>query len=130
MDVLAAVDGSENSMRALRFATEFAARYDAALHVVHVTDQRTEATERILASAEAVLEEADVDSDVELAVVTEMAVPTARAAGKELLDLVADEGFDHVVVGHHGAGRVERAILGSASETVVRGTTVPVTVVP
>ncbi|WP_435146622.1 universal stress protein [Halobaculum sp. P14] len=130
MDVLAAVDGSENSMRALRFAAEFAARYDAALHVVHVTDQRTEATERILASAEAVLEEADVDSDVELAVVTEMAVPTARAAGKELLDLVADEGFDHVVVGHHGAGRVERAILGSASETVVRGTTVPVTVVP
>jgi nucleotide-binding universal stress UspA family protein len=33
-------------------------------------------------------------------------------------------------MGHHGSGRIERALVGSAAETVVRGETVPVTVVP
>ena len=130
MDVLAAVDGSDNSMRALRFAVEFADRFDAGLDVVHVTDRETDATEEVLARVDAVLESVDVDGECELDVVEGLELPTAREAGKELLALVSERGYDHVVIGHHGAGHIERAILGSASETVIRGTAVPVTVVP
>ncbi|WP_049947833.1 universal stress protein [Candidatus Halobonum tyrrellensis] len=130
MDVLAAVDGSDNSMRALRFAVEFADRFDGELDVVHVTDRETEATEEVLRRVDEVLASAGGEADFELDVVEGLELPTAREAGKELLSLVSDRGYDHVVVGHHGAGHIERAILGSASETVVRGTSVPVTVVP
>lgn len=130
MDVLAAVDGSDNSMRALRFAVEFADRFDADLDVVHVTDHETEATDEVLARVEEVLASAGADATPELDVVDDLDIPTARGAGKELLALVSERGYDHVVVGHHGAGHIERAILGSASGTVVRGTSVPVTVVP
>lgn len=128
--VLAAIDGSDNSMRALAFAADLAARYDAELHAVHVSDGETAATEEIFDRAREVLADSDVTAEVELRKTTEMPVRTARAAAKELLAYVADEEIDHVVMGHHGAGRVERAMLGSASETVVRGATVPVTVVP
>ncbi|SHH12707.1 universal stress protein [Halobaculum gomorrense] len=129
MDVLVAVDGSENCERAIRAAAEFSDRYDAALHVVHVSDSETTATERVIAHAERVLAAVDSDADVELDVI-EMTLPTDREVAKELLDLVEHEGFDHVFMGHHGAGVVERAILGSAAEGVVRNATVPVTVVP
>jgi len=59
-----------------------------------------------------------------------MASPTAGRVGDEILAHADDIEADHVVMGHHGAGMVERAILGSAAETVVRGEAVPVTIVP
>lgn len=128
--VLAAIDGSDNSMRALSFATELAVNFDATLHAVHVSDAETEATEAVLEEAREVVADTAVDADLELLEVSEMPVRSARGAAKELLTYASDEEIDHVVIGHHGAGRVERAILGSASETMVRGATVPVTVVP
>ena len=130
MDVLVAVDGSDNSMRALRFGVEFADRFDASMDVVHVTDNETEATEAVVDRAGEVLDSVGVDVDPEVDVAATMEIPTAREAAKRLLELVFDRGYDHVVIGHHGAGTFERAILGSASESVVRGTPVPVTVVP
>ena len=54
----------------------------------------------------------------------------ANRVGQNILEMVEEEGYDHVVMGHHGAGAVERAILGSAAETVLRSNQVPVTVVP
>ena len=130
MDVLVAVDGSDNSMRALRFGVEFADRFEAELDVVHVTDRETDATDEVLARAEEVLASVGSEADCELDVVEGLELPTARGTAKELLALVAERGYDHVVIGHHGAGHIERAIIGSASETVIHGTTVPVTVVP
>ncbi|MFB6243438.1 MAG: universal stress protein [Halobaculum sp.] len=129
-EILAAIDGSDNSMRALQFAAELSVRYDATLHAVHVSDGETAATDEVLARARETLAETEATAEVELRETDEMTVRSARAAAKEILAYVEDNEVDHVVVGHHGAGRVERAMLGSASETVVRGSTVPVTVVP
>ena len=128
--VLAAIDGSDNSTRALAFATELAVKFGATLHAVHVSDAQTDATEAVLEEARETVADADVEAELELLEVSEMPVRSARGAAKELLNYAASEGIDHVVIGHHGAGRVERAMLGSASETTVRGATVPVTVVP
>jgi nucleotide-binding universal stress UspA family protein len=130
MDVLVPIDGSDCSFRALEFAVDFAERYDAVCHVVHVTDAVTDATDTLLAQAHEKLDSLDSSADVELDVVDTLEMRAAKEVGKEILRLVEREGYDHVVMGHHGGGTVERAILGSAAETVVRGETVPVTVVP
>ncbi|MFC7097409.1 universal stress protein [Halobaculum marinum] len=129
MEVLVAVDGSDNSDRALRRAVAYAEAFDATVDVVHVSDGETSATDDVLERAEATLAELDAEADVSLDVI-EMGVPTDREVAKELLALVEREGYDHVFMGHHGVGMVERTILGSAAEGVVRNTTVPVTVVP
>ena len=130
MDVLVPLDGSDCSFRALAFAVDFADRYDATCHVVHVTDAETDATDTLLARAREELDDLDSTAAVELDVVDTLEMRAAKEVGKEILRLVERRGYDHVVMGHHGGGAVERAMLGSAAETVVRGETVPVTVVP
>ena len=57
---------------------------------------------------------------------------TARAAlrtgvpYREILDLVADERADLVVIGTHGRGGIDRALLGSVADRVVRLAPCPV----
>jgi nucleotide-binding universal stress UspA family protein len=130
MDVLVAIDGSDCSFRALAFAVDFADRYDADCRVVHITDAETDATDTLLVQARERLDGLDSEVNVELDVVDTLEMRAAKEVGKEILRLAENEGYDHVVMGHHGGGTVKRAILGSAAETVVRGETVPVTVVP
>ena len=130
MDVLVPIDGSECSFRALSFAVDFAERYDADCRVVHVTDAETDATDTLVATTREELDRLDSAANVELEVVDTLEIRAAKEVGKEILRLVEEHGFEHVVMGHHSGGAVERAILGSAAETVVRGGTVPVTVVP
>lgn len=130
MDILVPIDGSECSFRALDFAIEFAERFEAALHVVHVSDAETDATDEILSRARERLEEAGVDDDPEISTDVDLSFRPAETVGKDILKLVAERGYDHVVMGHHGGGTVERAMLGSAANTVVNEEAVPVTIVP
>lgn len=122
------VDDSDCSFRALGFGADMAARYDAALHVVHFADEETETTDAVVQRAERVLDARDVDADPEVS--TDLDVRSGGRTGSDILDLVDERGYDHVVMGHHGAGTIERAILGSAAETVLRSEKVPVTVIP
>lgn len=130
MDLLVPVDGSECSFRALRFAATFARRFDASLHVVHFTDVETDATTAILERVREVLDDERIDDVPELATDLRLEFRPAERVGENVVDLVEERGYEHVVMGHHGSGTVERAILGSAAETVIRAETVPVTIVP
>ena len=129
MDVLVPVDGSECSERALDFGVELAECFDGSIHVVHFTDRETDATEQIIDRAEERLAASPLTDDPEL-VRRGVDIRRADNVGDEIIALVGEEGYDHVVMGHHGSGRVERAILGSAAETVLRSEAVPVTILP
>jgi nucleotide-binding universal stress UspA family protein len=129
MAVLVPIDGSDCSVRALEFGVEFAERFDADLDVVHVTDHRTDATEKLVERANAVLAEAGMDQEVEI--ITDMRkFRASERVGKQILHLVEEEGYEHVVMGHHGTGVMGRALLGSAAETVLEESEIPVTTVP
>ena len=130
MDLLAPIDGSDNSFRALEFAAGMARCYDSSLHVVHFTDDETEATDTILERARRVLDAEGVDTDPEIETNVDIEFQPGNRVGEAIVDLVTDRGYDHVVMGHRGSGTVERAILGSAAETVVRSERVPVTIIP
>jgi nucleotide-binding universal stress UspA family protein len=130
MELLVPIDGSECSHRALDFAIEFARRFEASLHVVHVSDAETDATDEILARAREQLAEAGIDDEPEVSTNVDLAFRPAEQVGKDILELVEERGYDHVVMGHHGGSTVERAMLGSAAHTVVEEETVPVTIVP
>jgi nucleotide-binding universal stress UspA family protein len=130
MDVLVPIDGSECSFRALRFAANFARNFDATLHVVHFSDEATDATDEILARARSVLNAEDVDAELKLSEDVQLEFRPGDRVGENVLELVEENDYDHVVMGHHGSGAIERAILGSAAETIVRAEAVPVTIVP
>lgn len=128
--VLCPIDGTETSFRALEFAAELTSRFEAELDVVHITDERTDATEEILARAREILDAAGVDASPTVSLDLDLDFRPANHVGESVLELVEREGYDHVVMGHEGSGTVERAILGSAAETVLRAETVSVSVVP
>lgn len=128
--VLAPIDGSDCSFRALEFATGLAAEYDASLNVVHVTDEHTAATDDLQTRAGRLLEAAGVETTVEILVDLDLEFRPADQVGRTVLHLVTERGYDHVVMGHHGAGAFEKALIGSATETVVEADRVPVTIVP
>lgn len=129
MTVLVPIDGSECSERALRFAISFAQQFETGLHVVHVTDHPA-GTDELMDRATAVLEEAGIADDPDV-ILDVRQFRWAERVGKDVLALLEeDDEYEHVVLGHHGTGRVGRAILGSTTETIIQGTEVPVTVVP
>lgn len=128
--LLAPTDGSDCSFRALEFATDVAERYDATLDVVHITDARSPKTEAVLDRAETIIGASDVEAAVSVLTDLDLELRPADQVGETVLHLVETEGYDHVVMGHHGAGTFERAVIGSAAETVLHAERVPVTVVP
>lgn len=139
--VLVPVDGSPQSVSALRFATEEwpEARFTL-VHVINPAD--ADYRERALSGTEEWFRDekrearetfAEVKADVGL-VDSDRVVGEKITVGnpeKAIVDLLTDDDadYDHVVMGSHGRTGVSRIVLGSVAEEVVRHSPVPVTIV-
>ena len=135
--VLVPVDGSPQSLQALRFvSTEWVDVRVTLLHVINPVQRGYRAGvlpsgsedwyQDARADAEEILEEAQVELDVdgETATRTEVGRPAAT-----IVEVAGGDEFDHVVVGSHGRRGVSRLVLGSVAEHVARRSPVPVTIV-
>jgi universal stress protein A len=132
--VLAAVDFSESSRRALTFAARLARHAHARLHVVHAQDP-------LLASAaRAAGVDIDVETRAELSTFMQNAPPAGDwspflevadgTAVSVLCDTADRENADVIVVGAHGMSGIGRLMFGSTTEGVLRGADHSVLVVP
>lgn len=130
MDILVPIDGSEPSMRALRFGAKVAKRFESSLQVIHITDTETDATDQIIEQAETILREEGFHQEPAISADVDLGFRSADKVGQEILNIVESGDYDHVVMGHNGSGVVDRAILGSAAKTVLNANEIPVTVVP
>ncbi|MDR0372418.1 MAG: universal stress protein [Nitrososphaerota archaeon] len=127
--VLVAVDGSENSERALDFALDFAEKYSASLTVLNVTEVAATvySGDEMMTVAKDLhkLHEAILDRAVAHVKITKPSLivwPVLRE-GDPAIEIVATakEGeFDAVVLGHQGVGKVKGILLGSISGKVTR----------
>jgi nucleotide-binding universal stress UspA family protein len=138
--ILVPVDGSEYSLRALDVAIDLAHRLDAEIVVCHVVDLIKAAS---LSSGEAQLVEeclemleSDAQHIVDAAVkrASAMVAASSRVVEGSPVDeiqrLAAELQPIFVVIGSHGRTGLNRLIMGSVAEGVVRGSTVPVLIVP
>lgn len=127
-DLLVPTDGSEHADDALSYALTLAERTGARVHVCSVVNPYTlskvselrearETAEGIVADAEARVEEAGLDA------VTAVREGSPADAVREYVD---EAGIDCVVMSTHGRSGVERYLLGSVTEKVVRTVSVPV----
>jgi len=132
-EILVPTDGSETAHAALSEAIELATVADAAIHLIHVVDTGLvtgdidggmilealeqagkqaldSATDRVAASGVRTVESSVVSG------------PPSRA-----ICAYADErDIDAIVMGTHGRGGVERVLLGSVAERVIRRSELPV----
>lgn len=141
---LVAYDFSAPSHRALELARTLRAKTRCAVTVVHVfpdpfaelkhppKDSIWASTEQLQAHLRAVNDEVDKQ-------VRDVFGPDAQAIGcrvergeplAEILKVVAEVEADLLVVGTTGKGGMERALLGSVSQALVRKAAVPLLTVP
>jgi len=126
--ILLPTDGSTCARVAADYASDLAQHYDATVHVLHVVDYRIVQTgpeydEWEDDAAETVESVADrVESD---GVAAERAVRT-DVPHNAILSYATEEDIDLVVMGTHGRTGVERYLLGSVTEKVVRRSDTPV----
>lgn len=129
--ILVPIDGTDVGFRALSFGMDLAAQFDARLDAVHITTAEPDETAPIRTRVRRILDTADVETSFEVSAELDLDFRPADRLGEDILDLVAERGYDHVVMGHEEPpGPVERALLGSAAETVLRSERVTLTVVP
>lgn len=141
--ILAAFDFSEPAGRAVRWAHAFATQTGATLEVVHVHwehDDGRGATELGLPWPSAGQEERymrfleqELKHEVaELVATLDSEIPVHIVRGdpvKGILAIAEQRGADLVCIGSTGKGGVERVMLGSVSESVLRSSAVPVLIV-
>ncbi len=144
-NVLVAVDGSENSLKALDFGLDLAEKYGAAVEVLNVSELPvlgvvpqtmifpTESPPVFIKDLSRLHEEI-LERAVSHAISFKPNVKVSKKLrdGNPASEVVAEakEGsFDVVVVAHKGLGRVREALLGGVCEKVVHTASCPVIIV-
>jgi nucleotide-binding universal stress UspA family protein len=134
-DVLVPTDGSACARVGARHGIRIARGFDARVHAVHALDVGTgvpplelsrspaKRDERRAAGEEIVDEVAKDGDDAGVDVVTELADGGATEA---LQDYLSDNDIDFVAMGTRGRSNIERHLLGSVTERLVRTSPVPV----
>ena len=136
--ILFPTDGSDASLRALDHALELAGTYDAALHVLYVVDTSypygdmdgaavdlTPVFEALREEGERTIgtvEERAGDAGVDVVGATREDGVVHRA----ILGYAEEVDADLIVMGTHGRRGLNRWLLGSVTERIVRGAEAPV----
>jgi nucleotide-binding universal stress UspA family protein len=141
--ILVPIDGSKTAARGLREAIRLAKEQNAALRVVHVVDKMaiigvTEAgmnprpvLAKLARSGRAVLDEARRNAKkLGVEVDTVLHEPVTKRVADEVLREAKRWEADLIVMGTHGRRGVQRLVLGSDAEQVVRQAEIPVLLVP
>jgi len=129
--ILVATDASEGSRAATNMALELAGSLGTELHGLYVLDDRlsrAEVVERAL-EGEGANELADLEREAESRGVSFISAIETGLPHESIRDYAADHDVDFVVMGSHGRDVIDRAVLGSVSERVVRTASRPVLVV-
>lgn len=133
--ILVPTDGSPGVERAVEHAVDLASAHGAALLAVYVVNTASFATLPMETSWEGMGDMLREDGASALQRVEEIAAGAGVPAethllegspSREIVRFAETEGVDLVVMGTHGRGGIDRLLLGSVAERVVRSSTVPV----
>ena len=132
--ILVPVDGSGHAKKAIEYATDLALKYDAGVHLIHVVnepkipDELLEYMEqehinespsyvylerigqKIMGKAEQEVKDKGIE-DVH-------AIVVEGDPAEKILDYARKAGFDMIVMGSRGLGKIETLVLGSVSNKV------------
>ncbi|WP_336325520.1 universal stress protein [Halovenus sp. HT40] len=132
-NILLPTDGSEGMDVVIEHARELAAVHDATLHTLYVANTASLSDLPMESSWEGVNSALHQQGKRAVQAVEEsignLPVETGVVDGspsKEIVSYAEDEGCDVIVMGTHGRSGVDRLLLGSVAERVIRSAPVPV----
>ena len=130
---LVPTDGSDAASRALDHALDLASQYDARIHALYVIDSSAYAT--LEAGTDVVVSALEEEGQATIETVVDRTEEKGVEATTEVITgtvhktiIEYAEGYDVdlIVMGTHGRRGLDRYLLGSVTEKVVRASTVPV----
>jgi universal stress protein A len=138
--ILAPVDFSKPSDRALRYAIDFARRFKADLLLLHVVEafpidflmgikSAKQANEWQLQQACTHLRKLCLELTADGRILAESVVKFGKPFN-EIVEVAKDRGIDLIIIGTHGYTGLKHIQLGSTAEMVVRYAPCPVLVLP
>jgi len=127
-DILVPTDGSRGVKAALEHGTEIASQWNATLHALYVVDTRVARSgpllERLREEGRGAVRDVEVaGTQAGLTVVTEIVEGNPHEG---ILEYASEHDVDMIVMGTHGRTGVDRVVMGSVAERVVRRSPVPV----
>lgn len=132
-EILVPTDGSDAASRALDHALDLASQYDARIHALYVIDSSAYAT--LEAGTDVVVNALEEEGQATIETVVDrtegkgVEVATEVITGtvhKTIIKYAEGHDIDLIVMGTHGRRGLDRYLLGSVTEKVVRASTVPV----
>jgi nucleotide-binding universal stress UspA family protein len=133
--ILVPTDGSAASRPAIEHAVSLAEIHDAAIHAIYVINTASFASIPTEGSWEGVSEMLEREGGEALEEVADAAeeagvpvecVQIDGAPSREIVRYAEKHGCDLIVMGTHGRGGIDRLLLGSVAEKVVRSSSIPV----
>lgn len=133
--ILVPTDGSEATREAIEHAVGLAAEHDATVYALYVVNSASFASLPMESSWESVAsmmnEEGAAALEVVEGIAEEQGVPVETelvdgSPSKVIVRFAEDNDCDLIVMGTHGRGGIDRLLLGSVAESVVRSSSVPV----
>lgn len=131
--ILVPTDGSDGTSRVLAHAADLARIHDSTLDFVYVVNTAAFANLPMETSWEGVRESLQDEGETVLDEAERAVeeVPSERhvlegGPSREIVAYAEQSGADLVVMGTHGRGGINRILLGSVAERVVRSSPIPV----
>ena len=131
--ILVPTDGSPSMGNVVQYAHDLATVHDAEIHGLYVIDTGGYATLPIESKWNGVTEILEEEGRLALEDIAELSdtVPVETAIEKgepstQIVEYAREHDCDTIVMGTHGRGGIDRLILGSVAERVVRSAPVPV----
>ncbi|WP_262178123.1 universal stress protein [Haloarcula laminariae] len=135
--ILVPTDGSPSIATVADHARELSDVHGAELHALYVVDTGSFATLPVETTWEGVSglmrEEGEQAVDEFTEMVSDAPVETAIREGnpsREIVDYADEHDCDAIAMGTHGRGGIDRLLLGSVAERVIRTAPMPVVTVP
>ncbi len=136
--ILLTTDGSERSEAAVDQAVELTRKFDAELHILYVVDIGIDSSYGSVADLMSQLESVENFEEIgerttksirekveEKGLNPEIAIERG-VPHKKILDYADKEDIDLVIMSTHGRSGLDRMLLGSVTEKVIRSSKIPV----
>jgi len=132
-EILVPTDGSRAAEQAIEHAVDIANQYGARIHALYVVD--ASAYSSLEAGSEVVMDALEEEGEEAVGQVSTVAkeagvdvdtTVVAGAAYRSILDYADEHDVDLIVMGTHGRQGLDRYLLGSVTERIVRASDVPV----
>ncbi|MEB3756532.1 MAG: universal stress protein [Desulfurococcales archaeon] len=123
--ILVPIDGSENSLRALDIAVDFAVRYGSYIVVYYATYRGQDDSSEVLGKAKKRIG----DLDIRVTFKHEELDPREKATATAIVEEATNGGYDLVIIGARGRSVSEDVTIGSKALSLIANSVVSVFVI-